>query len=62
MATYRENINKIRGEAIYGVDVREAIAAAIDQAAKLDVDSDRLLVRTTSQGNDDFLLEIIKNS
>lgn len=32
MATFIENIAKIRGQAIYGPDMREAIAEAIEQS------------------------------
>ena len=32
MATFDENLRKIRGEAIYGPDLREAIAEGITQA------------------------------
>ena len=31
MATYEQNLQKIRGEAIYGTHVREAIAGALEQ-------------------------------
>lgn len=37
MATIYQNIQKIRGDAVKGTDVREAIAAAIEQAVDLDV-------------------------
>ena len=32
MATYEQNLRKIRGEAVYGTEVRIAIADAIEQA------------------------------
>lgn len=32
MATFEQNLAKIRGQAIYGPDMREAIAEAIEQA------------------------------
>ena len=32
MATFQQNLAKIRGEAIYGSDMRTAIAEAIEQA------------------------------
>lgn len=37
MATFVKNIEKIRGTAIYGPDMREAIAQAIGQAMNLDL-------------------------
>lgn len=38
MATFEQNIRKIRGEAIYGPDMRTAIADAIQQTMNLDID------------------------
>lgn len=32
MATFEQNLRKIRGEAVYGTEVRTAIADAIEQA------------------------------
>ena len=32
MSTFAQNLAKIRGEAIYGMDMREAIAEALEQA------------------------------
>ena len=37
MATFSENINKIRGEAIYGGEMRTAIADAILQAVGVEI-------------------------
>ena len=57
MATYRQNINKIKGEAIYGKDVREAIADALDQAVRLDVDPGIVFVRAEHMEDADYRLE-----
>lgn len=39
MATFAQNIRKIRGEAIYGPEMRTAIAEAIQQTMNLDIEA-----------------------
>ena len=59
MATYQENIRKIRGEAIYGADMREAIAEAITQAADLDVGEIDVYVTVEAISNNDYRMEFV---
>lgn len=62
MATFQENIRKIRGEAIYGQDMRTAIADAITQAIDLDVEGDGLVlfdVTPIPEIQGDYLLTIM---
>ena len=59
MATFVQNIKNIRGEAVYGPDVRESIAEAIAQAIDLDIGGDDLVFVTLTRitgSSDDFLL------
>ena len=63
------NLRKIRGEAIYGQDMREAIASAIEQAddetstllinVRNLVNSRELFFNLNSLGDDDYQLEIV---
>ena len=59
MATFVQNIKNIRGEAVYGPDVRESIAEAITQAIDLDISGDDMVFVTLTEiveSPDDFLL------
>ena len=62
MATFIQNIRKIRGQAIYGPEMRDAIAEAIQQTMSLDVEgSEDVVLFTVTPIQDapgDFLLEI----
>lgn len=61
MASFLENIRKIRGEAIYGMDMRAAIAEALEQSVDLDISGDGFVVFTLTEvdpQNEDFLLDI----
>ena len=65
MATFLQNIRKIRGEAVYGNEMRTAIADSIMQAIDLDVSGDGLVLFTVTpipneQG--DYLLNIENES
>ena len=63
------NLRKIRGEAIYGPDMREAIASAIEQAddetstllnnVRDLVNSRELFFELNSLGDDNYQLEIV---
>lgn len=63
------NLRKIRGDAIHGHEVREAIASAIEQAddetsallntVKAMVESRELYFNAHSLGSDDYQLEIV---
>ena len=63
------NLRKIRGEAIYGLEMREAIASAIEQAddetanllnsVKTMVESRELYFNVNSLGSDDYQVEIV---
>ena len=71
MATFAENLAKIRGQAIYGPDMREAIAQAIEQsddevdrkinAMQVIVDDNIFYVNLNRiDSSDDYLLTIVK--
>lgn len=74
MATFSENIYKIRGGAIYGTEVREAIAEALEQSdhfedlnSRLDtveniVDGRELFVSTERISDDNYRLNITNGS
>ena len=72
MANFIQNLQKIRGEAIYGQDMRTAIADAIQQAAHFDYrdvdvpypDTDQVYVRLipVSSGSSDYILTLSKDS
>lgn len=60
-ANFMQNIRKIRGEAVYGQEMRTAIADAIVQAIDLDVSGEGLVLFTLTKidpDKDDYLLEI----
>ena len=59
MATFAQNIRKIRGEAIYGPDMRTAIADALEQAINLDISGEDVTtveVSKIAQTEDDYLI------
>lgn len=62
MATFEQNIRNIRGEAIYGPDMRASIAEAIQQTMDLDIDGNDgtvfFIVTPISGTVDDFFLTI----
>ena len=62
MATFEQNIRKIRGEAIYGPEMRTAIADAIQQSMDLDIDGNEGTVffdlSPIEDVPDDYLLTI----
>lgn len=62
MATFEQNIRKIQGEAVYGQDMRRAIADAIQQSMDLDIDGNDGTVYFTltpiSGTEDDYFLSI----
>ena len=61
MATFEKNLEKIRGEAIRGNDMRTAIADALIQAIDFDVSGDGTVivyVTKISETIDDYLLDI----
>lgn len=62
MATFEQNIRKIRGEAIYGTDVRSAIAEAIQQTMNLDIEGSTgtvyFSVTPIQNSVDDYLLTV----
>lgn len=65
MATFLQNIRKIRGEAVYGNEMRTAIADSIMQAIDLDVSGDGLVLFTVTPIPDeqgDYLLNIVNES
>ena len=72
MATFMQNINKIRGEAVYGREIRTAIADAILQSMNLDIDTHTVPYPDTQQvyvsvspvvvGSDDYILGISKTN
>lgn len=65
MATFLQNIRKIRGEAVYGNEMRTAIADSIMQAIDLDVSGDGLVLFTVTPIPDeqgDYLLNIENES
>lgn len=70
MATFSENIQKIQGTAVYGRDVRKAIADALSQSVHLEYndltypypDQNTVYVRLIPDGpgSDDYVMEISK--
>ena len=62
MASFIENLRKIRGEAVYGQEMRTAIADAIEQAIDLDINGDGGVVFFTLSpivsSDEDYLLGI----
>ena len=72
MATFEQNLRKIRGESIYGAEVREAIAQALEQSdddtitllnqTKTLVENRELYINLTSLGDDNFRMEIVNAS
>ena len=62
MATFEQNIRKIRGEAIYGPEMRTAIADAIQQSMDLDIDGNEgtvfFALSPIEDVPDDYLLTI----
>lgn len=60
MASFAQNIRKIRGEAISGPEMREAIAEAITQAIELDLSGgDSLLLGVERIGTTDSYTLVI---
>lgn len=63
MATFLQNIRKIQGEAVYGEEMREAIAEAIQQTMGLDIDGNDGVVffslSPVPDTSNDFLLSIV---
>ena len=64
VATFEQNIRKIRGEAIYGREVRTAIADAVEQVVNVDIDVEGgTVVRLDQIGStDDYKLSFIQES
>ena len=64
MATFEQNIRKIRGEAIHGKEVRTAIADAVEQVANIDfsVDGNVLVVLERIGSSNDYTLKLIQES
>lgn len=62
MATFEQNIRNIRGEAIYGPDMRESIAEAIQQTVGLNIDGNDgtvfFVLSPITGSQDEFLLTI----
>lgn len=58
MATFAQNIRKIRGEAIYGDNVRTAIADALEQAGSEDVG---MHVHVENIEGDDYCMTIVQD-
>lgn len=63
MATFTKNIANIRGDAVYGTDVRESIAQAIIQsvgfnAAQLSSDTILLSTELISGSDNDYILTV----
>ena len=65
MATFQENLAKIRGQAIYGPDMRTAIAEAIEQvddqaeAVQTIIDNHLFYLQVTRMGNtNDYIFNI----
>lgn len=60
MASFTQNIRKIRGEAISGPDMRTAIADAITQAMNLDLSGSDVLILSTERigASDDYVLVV----
>lgn len=62
MASFTENIAKIRGQAVYGPEMRTAIADALMQALELDIDGFVFFIlREIPNENEDFMLEIVNS-
>lgn len=74
MATFEQNIRTIRSEGIYGTDIREAIAAAIEQSDdqiedriesirhEIVTESTYMSVSKIAGTQEDYLLEITNPS
>lgn len=63
MASFSENIAKIRGQAVYGPEMRTAIADALMQALGLDVDGFVFFVLNPMvDSEEDFELEIVNST
>lgn len=64
MATFEQNIRKIRGEAIHGKEVRTAIADAVQQVANVDftVDGNVFVDLRRIGTSSDYTLEFIQES
>ena len=56
MATFEQNLAKIRGQAIYGGEMREAIAEAIEQSD--DIIDEKLTEMTALVEQEDVLLSV----
>lgn len=62
MASFSENIAKIRGQAVYGPEMRTAIADALMQALGLDIDGFVFFILNPMIGSEeDFELEIVNS-
>ena len=59
MATFQQNIDNIRGEAIYGPDIRESIAEAIEQAVGIDVG---LHIRLAQIEDDNYMMVVSEST
>lgn len=63
MASFSENIAKIRGQAVYGPEMRTAIADALMQALGLDVDGFVFFILNPMiDSEEDFELEIVNST
>ena len=64
MATFEQNIRKIRGEAIHGKEMRTAIADAVQQAVHLDitVEGHVYVELTRIESSNDYRLQFIQQS
>ena len=64
MPTFEQNIRKIRGEAIYGKEIRTAIADAVQQAVNLDISAEGdVLVELVRIGStNDYKLVFVQQS
>ena len=63
MASFSENIAKIRGQAVYGPEMRTAIADALMQALRLDVDGFVFFILNPMiDSEEDFELEIVNST
>lgn len=61
MATFVQNIRKIKGEAVYGTEMRNAIAEAIQQALDLNIEGEGIVFCTLTpiaSTDGDYLLTI----
>lgn len=62
MASFSENIAKIRGQAVYGPEMRTAIADALMQALGLDIDGFVFFILNPMvDSEEDFELEIVNS-